>query len=178
MKKFSDILGSLSEQCVEFSGDKLTIGDIVRYDEGTGEVINLGPTYATVIQEGVAKKVWLSSIKDIVGHSDEAGMTKSGSTLSYKGYVTKNFTESTVETFSRIKIDESTCYTAYNFIVALDSLMGMSRASINEDFAKYSNDFNRSTRYAKDFSVDISSILDIAENMLVTEYIKKVKDES
>lgn len=175
MKTLSQLKTYL-EQCAtitrdEFVSGAVRIGDIVEHVGGKGEVINLGSNYLTLVESGDLKKIWVTDVKRVVGHSGDNVVVCSESHVTFKNKkvclsqrIIKNIPS---------RIDEGKEMAFYNFVVSLESLVNATPKRISEDFTKYKNDYNRVVKYSSEFSVDTKAVLDLAESMLLTEYFRK-----
>jgi hypothetical protein len=185
MKKYSQLVESLKDrkQPVDIRDEYITekvfrIGDKVEYTKNNSsiiaEVLDRGPNYVTLINEGHTFKAWLSDIKPTNAKSSRDSQLYRESFI-IKGYKTKNFTRDLSEQFKALTTKTDDIHALYNTVVCVDSLLGISPEALKEDFNKYKIDYNRAAKYLKKFDLQIEALSKAEDELLAYAIEEDIK---
>jgi len=140
----------------------MKLGDIVKSGKISGEVVNLGPNYLTIVHEGVEHRVWTKDATLVEGKSKRNQMH--GESLIFKGYRTKNFSKALSENFKAISEVTQDEYALYSCIRACDFIVGIDEKTMSENFTHAKINVDRAKRYLKKFDVPImESIIKVVD---------------
>ncbi len=184
MKKFTELLNEVktapapnADEALRESyvnGTIFNIGTSVKCDKGIAEIINRGPNYVTLVQEGKTFKRWITDISETTSQSSKKTQIYKESFV-VNGYRTKNFTKELAEAFSAVSQNNADKFALFTCAVCCDRLLGASEQQLIEQFDKYRVEFERASRYLTKFNLcveEISSIEDILFEHALMEGLK------
>lgn len=151
------------------TGKMFSVGDSVKTKDGiVAEVVNLGTNYLTLIHEGEIFKEWITDVKlcKKVSVKEEDGK------FSFKGYKTKNLSESDVSEFKNLIESSTDLYAILNCIQSVDLLVGSEKKLVENNFDTYRMSYDRAIKYLKKFNIN-PSIISEAETILLEVGIEK-----
>lgn len=133
-------------------GESFDVGDFVQTSSGKkGEIIAVGPTYATIVSEGTEERCFFSDLELTEDKSPRNQIYKDS--FIYKGYKTKNFNRFLAETFRDLSKEEDDSYAVLQCIKAFDFLLGTTDQQITEQFNVVRIETERLRRYSKKLGV-------------------------
>lgn len=133
-------------------GESVEVGNFVQTSSGKkGEVISVGPTYATVVSEGEEERYFFSDLELIEDKLPRNQIYKDS--FIYKGYKTKNFNRFLAETFRDLSKEEDDEYAILQCVKAFDYLLGTTDKQITEHFNVVRVETERLRRYSKKLGV-------------------------
>lgn len=152
-------------------GNLFQVGDIVETNDGrTAEIIHLGTNYLTLVSEGIEFKKWLNEVA--VKENAQPAKFEVSEQIEYKGFVTKYFNESHIETFKPILENEDQ-YAVLNCLKTVDSLLGMD--NLNLWFENYRIDFDRAVKYLAKFDISTEIISEAEDRLLEHALLENVR---
>jgi hypothetical protein len=141
MKEFNLItVKSISER-------KFNLGDIVRFNESIGEIVNIHPKYATVVSEGAEHRVWTKDLTLSDSKPKRNQLFKES--FIYKGYQTKHFNRYLAEEFKELSKESDDEYAVLECIKCLDYAISIDDKLISENFNSVRIQCERLRRYSK-----------------------------
>jgi hypothetical protein len=147
-------------------GDLYNVGDVVECKDGkTGEIINLGTNYLTLVNEGVTFKRWLTDISTVSENKIKRDQLYRESFI-FKGYKTKTFDRTLSETFQKLTLENDDHYGILNFIKSCDSLNGLTKEISLSDVQNTISLFEQVQRYSNKFNLKIEK-LNLVEDWLI-----------
>lgn len=127
--------------------EKIEIGSTVTDGKITGEVLNLHPTYATVVSEGKEYRIWVKCLSLSETQLKRNQLYKES--FIFKGYKTKNFTRSLSEAFKDMASREQDEYAILECLKVFDYMIGVTDQTISENFKTVRMQVERLRRYSK-----------------------------
>lgn len=147
--------------------DKFEIGSIVTDGKITGEVLNIHPTYATIVSEGKEYRIWVKCLSLSDTQLKRNQLYKES--YIFKGYKTKNFTRSLSEAFKDMANRETDEYAILECLKVFDYMIGVTDQTITENFKTVRIQVERLRRYSKKIGATYltDSILSLVEEELL-----------
>lgn len=162
------------KKSAEIRENKFSVGMHVTNGVISGEIILVGPNYATVVENGVEHKVWQRELTEIELDTKRNQLYKES--FIYKGYKSKHLTRELSEQFRDISKKESDQYAILSALKSIDFLMGVNEQHIIENFPLVRIQYERAKRYSSKFSINITEKLMAVEsdclNMAILENYK------
>lgn len=132
---------------ISSANESFMIGDYVTNGIIEGEILNLHPTYATLVSEGNEHRVWAKDLSYSDNQPKRNQLYKES--LIFKSYKTKNFTRPLAESFKEISLHEDDDYAMLECIKVLDYILSVTDKTITENFKTVRIQTERLKRYSK-----------------------------
>jgi hypothetical protein len=149
------------EQAKKMIGEALEVGDFVTNGLVEGEIINIHPRYAVIVENGNEHRVWIEQLDFIEGEANQNRIYKES--YKYRGYKSKNLTRELAEEFRELSKSTEDVYALLNCLKSCDFIMGSTSDSIQEDFKNTRIQLERAKRYTSKFGINISEKLEFVE---------------
>ncbi len=156
--KVKEIFNKIKERIVpkkniSAKNEDLEIGVIVTDGNFIGEIIDFGPNYAVVVNEGEEHKIWLKNLYLTEGSIKRTQIFRES--FIFKGYKTKHFSRELAEDFRDIAKTTDDEYALLSCIKAYDYILGVKQEDIVENFHQVKTQLNRAQKYSNKFSINI-----------------------